>query len=92
MQEWYQARQSSAAGKSCKHHKDNKQSFYCYINSKRLNKKNMGQLLNGEDDLVTTETGKAEVLNVVFAFVFHQQGLPGSVLTDRVQEGKGQPS
>lgn len=52
----------------------------------------MEQLLNGVGDLVTTETDKAEVLNVFFAFVFHQQGLPMPVLTDRVQGGKGWPS
>lgn len=41
---------------------------------------------------MTTETDKAELLNVSFAFVFYQQGLPVSVLTDRVQGGKGWPS
>lgn len=92
MQEWYQERQSSVACKTCKRHKDKKKSFYCYINSKRLNKENVGQLLNGVGDLVTTETDKAEVLNVFFAFVFYQQGLPVSVLIDRVQGGKGWPS
>lgn len=89
MQEWYQERQSSAAGKTSKHHKDNKKSFSSYINSRRLNKENLGQLLNGVGDLVTTETDKADIPNVFFAFVFPQQVLP--VFLQRVQGGKGWP-
>jgi len=35
--------------------RDIKRSFYCCISIKRLNKENIGQLMNGVDDLVTAD-------------------------------------
>lgn len=35
--------------------KGNRKGFYGYIGSKRLNKKNMGPLLNGRDGLVAVD-------------------------------------
>lgn len=47
--------------------KDNKKSIYCCISSKRLNKGNVGVLLNEVGNLVTVYTDKAEILTVFFA-------------------------
>lgn len=44
-------------------------SSYCY-NSVRLNKENVGLLLSGAGDLVTTDSGKAEGLDDFFASGF----------------------
>lgn len=50
--------------------KGKKRTFHCYIGSKRLNKENVGFLLNGVGDFVTADTNRAEVLIALFASVF----------------------
>lgn len=67
---WFQESQSSAWVEACRGAKVNN-SFYSYIGSKRLNKRNVSPLWNGVDDLVTVDTEKAEQPYQ------HQQGLPG---------------
>lgn len=67
----------------------NKVSFCPYINSKRLSKENVGLLLNGVSDLVTTDTGVAEVLSASFSSVFTKKVSQASVLRELVQ-GEGE--
>ena len=50
--------------------KGKKRSFCCYISSKRLNKENVGSLLNGVGDFVTADTDRAEVSIALFPSVF----------------------
>jgi len=50
--------------------KDNIKNFSQPTNSKMLNKKNSGALLNGDSDPVTADVGKAEVPNTFFASFF----------------------
>lgn len=52
--------------------KDNMKNFSHPINSKMLNRKNVGLLLNGASDLVTADVDKAEVPNsFFFCFSLH---------------------
>lgn len=55
---------------------------YCSISGKRLNKANVGLVVNEADDLVTADTDEAELLKTIFALVFSKNA---SVLGQRVQ-------
>ncbi|XP_054034985.1 uncharacterized protein LOC128899525, partial [Dryobates pubescens] len=50
--------------------KDNKKSFYKYINSKRKGRDNLHSLVDMEGNVVTQDEEKAEVLNTFFTSVF----------------------
>ncbi|GAB0183119.1 mitochondrial enolase superfamily member 1 [Grus japonensis] len=50
--------------------KDNKKSFYRYVNDKRRTRENVGPPRNEAGELVTQDMEKAEVLNDFFASVF----------------------
>lgn len=50
--------------------KVNKNSNYCCISTKRLDKEKMGSVLSKVGDLVAADTGKAEMLIAFFASVF----------------------
>ncbi|NXM00374.1 LIN1 transcriptase, partial [Tyrannus savana] len=50
--------------------KDNKKSFYKYINNKRRGKENLHSLMDSEGNIVNRDEEKAEVLNTYFASVF----------------------
>lgn len=47
--------------------KGNKKSVYYYMNSRRICKENLCQLLNGTSKLVTVNTNKVAVFNTFFA-------------------------
>lgn len=70
----------------------NKVSFCLYVSSKRLSKENVGLLLNGASDLVTTDAGMAEVLNAAFSSVFTKKVSQASVLGEVVQGGGELPA
>ncbi|KAF1556515.1 hypothetical protein FQV20_0001978, partial [Eudyptula albosignata] len=53
--------------------KDNKKSFYKYINDKKRAKENLHPLLDAGGNVVTEDEEKAEVLNAFFASVFNRQ-------------------
>lgn len=50
--------------------KNNKMRFCRYISQKRKTKKTVLPLINKMGELVTADTKKAEVLNIVFTLVF----------------------
>ncbi|NXP18553.1 RTXE polymerase, partial [Scytalopus superciliaris] len=50
--------------------RDNKKSFYKYVNNKRRGKANLHSLLDLEGNIVNKDEEKAEVLNTYFASVF----------------------
>lgn len=79
---------SSSRVETYKDVKDNKKSFYHYISSRRLNKENMGPLLNGVGYLVTVDTEKAEVHSAFFASAFTYKVSWASGLKSRVQGGE----
>lgn len=60
-------------------------SFYHYISSIRLNKENMGPLLNGVGYLVTVDSEKAEVHSAAFASALTYKVSWAPVLKSRVQ-------
>ena len=67
--------------------RDNKKRFYKYIGGKRRAKENLPPLLDAEENLVTKDEEKAEVLNAFFASVFnsrtdHPQGFHAPELGD----------
>ena len=66
--------------------KDNKRTFYCYISNKRLTKENVGPMLSGLGDIVTTETDKSEVLKAFFVSVCTNDVSHTSVISEHVQE------
>ena len=69
--------------------KGKKRSFCCYISSKRLNKENVGSLLNGAGDFVTTDTYRAEIYIALFASVFFINNVSEtSVLREEVKGGQ----
>ncbi|KAF1503200.1 hypothetical protein FQV18_0001221, partial [Eudyptula minor novaehollandiae] len=53
--------------------KDNKKSFYKYINDKKRAKETLHPLLDAGGNVVTEDEEKAEVLNACFASVFNRQ-------------------
>ncbi|XP_064908670.1 uncharacterized protein LOC135578557 [Columba livia] len=50
--------------------RDNKKSFFKYVNNKRRGKENLHSLLDSEGNIVNKDEEKAEVLNTYFASVF----------------------
>lgn len=64
-----------------------KKSFWCYVNSKRLNKENVNPLVNKLGDFVIGGTDKPERLNVIFASVFTRKVSHASVLSERLGGG-----
>ncbi|KAF1504960.1 hypothetical protein FQV18_0002372, partial [Eudyptula minor novaehollandiae] len=69
--------------------KDNKKSFYKYINDKKRAKENLHPLLDAGGNIVTEDEEKAEVLNAFFASDFNRQssypqGIQPPELEDRV--------
>lgn len=65
--------------------KGNKNSFYLYISSKRLNKEYVGLTLNEVYDLVTVHRGNAKTLCTSFVSVFSNKVFQASVL--RIESG-----
>ena len=68
--------------------KGNNKYFYKYISSKRRPRENLHPLLDAEDNTVTKNQDKAEVLNAFFASVFKSKtscslGTQPLVLVDR---------
>ncbi|KAF1444227.1 hypothetical protein FQV21_0013191, partial [Spheniscus demersus] len=73
--------------------KDNKKSFYKYINDKKRAKENLHPLLDAGGNVVTKDEEKAEVLNAFFASVFNRQtdypqGTRPPELEDRDEQDK----
>lgn len=66
---------------------------FCYdADSERVNKENVGLLLNSAGILVTAGTSKAEVLSPFFAQVFTNKGSQAPGKRDSVHSGKQQPA
>ncbi|XP_053905560.1 uncharacterized protein LOC128849191 [Cuculus canorus] len=68
--------------------KDNKKSFYKYINRKRRMRENIQSLLDAEGITVTGDKDKAEVLNAFFASAFNSKESSSFCL--QIQELEGQ--
>ncbi|KAK4829437.1 hypothetical protein QYF61_004312 [Mycteria americana] len=78
--------QVQAELKLAKDVKSNKKSFYHYISSRRLNKENMGLLLNGVGYLVTVDTEKADVPSAFFASAFTYKGSRRRTTSNKVRD------
>jgi len=68
--------------------KDNNKYFYKYFNTKRKARENLHPLLDTEENTVTKDQDKAEVLNAFFASVCNSKtscflGTQSPVLVDR---------
>jgi len=75
--------------------KDNKKGFYRYVSQKKKVKESVPALMNKNDNLVSTDEEKAEVLNKFFASVFtgNLSPRPSPVgLQGEVQRGKSLPT
>lgn len=72
--------------------KGNKKNCSYHTDSKKVNKENVGLLLNSAGFLLTTATSKAEVLIAFFAQFFINKGLQASGKRDSVHSGKQQPA
>lgn len=59
--------------------------FHLHINSKNMNTKKMGLLLNRPGDLAIEDVDKAEVTTAFFASVFTNQVFPTSVFREQTQ-------
>ncbi|KAJ7399008.1 hypothetical protein BTVI_119314 [Pitangus sulphuratus] len=70
--------------------KDNKKSFYRYINSKRRGKENLHSLLDMDGNIVIKDEEKVEVFNTFFTSVFNSKtGCPeDSWLLELVERDK----
>ncbi|KAK0682480.1 LIN1 transcriptase, partial [Pygoscelis papua] len=71
--------------------KDNKKSFYKYINDKKRAKENLHPLLDAGGNIVTKDEEKAEVLNAFFASVFNRQtGYPQGTRPPELEDRDGE--
>jgi len=72
--------------------KNNKKGFYRYVSQKRKVKESVPALMNKNDNLVSTDEEKAEVLSNFFASVFSGNLSPADGLQDGDQRGKDPPT
>ncbi|KAF1431540.1 hypothetical protein FQV24_0014484, partial [Spheniscus mendiculus] len=71
--------------------KDNKKSFYKYINDKKRAKENLHPLLDAQGNIVTEDEEKAEVLNAFFASVCNRQtGYPQGTQPPELEDRDGE--
>ena len=68
--------------KLAKESKKNPKAFYSYLKKKTANKVTVGPLKDGDDNLVTDNTGMATLLNIFFCSVFTRED------TTEIQEAK----
>lgn len=62
-----------------------KESFYCSVNMKRLNYKNMNLLLKGTDDVVTADVGENEIFIAFIASIYTMIS-QATVCSETIQE------
>ena len=68
-----------------------KMSWCCFINSRRINKENVGPLLNGAENLVRVDADRSELLNVFFASLSASRASQAFVPRGRTQGKKQHP-